>query len=228
MNSDGTPTTSSLHTFLHIPAYGAQLQVTSLAWGDCFLHTYLEMLFWFFCPIVLNKFLLEESTSCSGYYGVSLRSLTLSCYTSELSGQWRVFQTWLFCVTHAEAMQCNSHTRTRTNFLRVYPHYPDIHLMWGINFSFSFLIAGVDSSLGKMPLFGGKAKYDSRLMAKYNLKELLGRWALKFSELVGKWVSGREGRRWEWGVVSCSDPTHTGGRSLVKQAHILDLLWKKL
>lgn len=58
--------------------------------------------------------------------------------------------------------------------------------MWGINFSFSFVIAGVDSSLGKMPLFGGKAKYDSRLMAKYNLKELLGRWALKFSEQVGK------------------------------------------
>lgn len=100
--------------------------------------------------------------------------------------------------------------------------------MWGINFSFLFVIAGVDSSLGKMPLFGGKAKYDSRLMAKYNLKELLGRWALKFSELVGKWVSGGGGRRWEWGVVSCSDPTHTGGRSLVKQAHILDLLWKEL
>lgn len=111
---------TSLHIFLHIPAYGAQLQVTSLAWDDCFLH---KMLFWFFCSIVLNKFLLEESTSCSGYCGVSLRSLTLSCYTSELSGQWRIFQTWPFCVTHA-----------RTNFLRVYPHYPDITWCEGLIF----------------------------------------------------------------------------------------------
>ena len=54
---------TSLHMFLHISAYGAQLQVTSLAWGDCLFHTYLEMLFWFCCPIVLNKFLLEEATS---------------------------------------------------------------------------------------------------------------------------------------------------------------------
>ena len=113
-------------------------------------------------------------------------------------------------------MQCNRHARTRTNFLRVYPHYPDIHLMWGINFSFSFVIAGVDSSLGKMPLFGGKAKYDSRLMAKYNLKELLGRWALKFSEQVGKWVSGGEGRRWEWEWGAQSPPIQEGGVLLSK------------
>jgi len=43
-----------------------------------------------------------------------------------------------------------------------------------------------------MPLFGGKAKYDSRLMAKYNLKELLGRGAFSEVYRVQEKETGKE------------------------------------